>query len=82
MPAACDPPSITPLPLWIDAPYVDIRRTVEPATWVWSGIGIASQPAPASGEQNRHTDHGQHEFGHQPSGKSRPPISQFPSSIN
>jgi hypothetical protein len=32
-----------PPPLRVDPPDVDIRRTVEPAAWVWSGTGVAAQ---------------------------------------
>jgi len=38
--------------LGIDPPNVYVRRAIELAAWVWSGIGIASQPASASGEQD------------------------------
>ena len=43
-------------PLRVDPPDVDIRRTVEPAAWVRPRTGIASQPASASGEQDRQPD--------------------------
>jgi hypothetical protein len=81
-----------PAPLRLDPPNVDVRRAVEPAAGVGSGDGIASQPASASGEQNRQTDHCHADLGHRPSltaedfraasrpsRKSRPLISTFPS---
>jgi hypothetical protein len=63
-------PAAAMLGLWrlrVDAADVDVRRSVEPAAWVWAGVGIASQPAPASGEQNRQTDHGHGDLFHRPS---------------
>src|SRR5215470_969550 len=56
--------------LGVDAPIIDVRRTVETAAWVRPGAGVPAQRSSASGQQHR-----------QPNDDQRDPIHGEPASL-